>query len=278
MSKIANFNSPEIDNPSIPRTIDTGSDSGCGANLSVLEHRARSALEECEGCGRRFVPTGPQRFCDHACYSKSLRVSIERRFWTKVNKNGPVPIHQPQLGQCWLWTAATIRGYGQIAHVINGKKRPAYAHRLAWEMAYGPIPDGLSVLHRCDVPLCVRPDHLFLGTQQDNLEDARAKGRLDETLPRTHVLTLEDRIAIFEAPRYRGANIKLARDYGVTKTCITHIRKGRFAGSPVKSVNPLDAVLERVPSVQLPIVGELHVGDSTEADSIRLANSLGEAS
>jgi hypothetical protein len=214
-------------------------------------------LRECKGCGRRFVPTGPQRFCEHSCYTNSLRAPIEPRFWAKVNKTSG----------CWLWTAATIRGYGQIA--LN--RKPAYAHRLSWELAHGPIPDGLSVLHTCDVPLCVRPDHLFLGSQQDNLTDARTKGRLIETLPRDGKLTYEDRLAIFGAKRYRGVCLDLAHRYGVSMTTISLIRKGRFArrhdqpfepaASPVHQSNRDTEVMarafERVPSIQLPVVGEV---------------------
>jgi hypothetical protein len=140
----------------------------------------------CGGCGREFFPDAARKsFCDHACYAASLRVPIEQRFWTKVNKFGPPPAHLPHLGGCWLWTAkARLREYGSIAGVVNGKRRPLYTHRVSWELTYGPIPGALEVLHRCDTPLCVRPDHLFLGTQQDNLADARAKGRLDESRPR----------------------------------------------------------------------------------------------
>jgi hypothetical protein len=191
-----------------------------------------SVLVVCAGCGRGFVPTGPQRYCSHDCYSGALRVPIEQRFWTKVNKTST----------CWLWTAATIRGYGQIAAVIDGKRRPAYAHRQSWEMANGPITDGLEVLHRCDVPLCVRPDHLFLGSQADNLADARQKGRLDESRPRTRILTPDDRMAIYSAAGYRGVVIDLARQYGVTKTCISLIRKGRFKrqSQPLSLARPFD--------------------------------------
>lgn len=87
-----------------------------------------------------------------------------RRFWDKVDKSG----------SCWLWTGSNKpRGYGQIK--VEGKT--IFAHRLSWELAYGPIPEGLYVCHRCDVPACVRPDHLFLGTQTDNMADRDAKGR-----------------------------------------------------------------------------------------------------
>jgi hypothetical protein len=162
-----------------------GSYNVCNVELAHRDIRVSSGKVRC-ACGREFLPNNTRKkFCDHACYSASIRVPIEQRFWTKVNKNGPPPAHLPRLGGCWLWIAkAQIRGYGSIAGVVNGKRRPLYAHRVSWELTYGPIEGELEVLHRCDTPLCVRPDHLFLGTQQENLADARAKGRLDESRPR----------------------------------------------------------------------------------------------
>lgn len=85
------------------------------------------------------------------------------RFWSKVRKTA----------YCWLWTASCRdTGYGQIR--VN--KRSVKAHRFSWELANGPIPLGLCVLHKCDTPACVRPDHLFIGTQQDNMKDMHNKG------------------------------------------------------------------------------------------------------
>jgi|SRR5688572_12815702 len=73
---------------------------------------------------------------------------------------------------CWLWQGATNnRGYG----LLNDKGRLRLVHRIAWEVQHGPIPTGIQVLHRCDVPRCVR--HLFLGTQRDNVNDMFAKDR-----------------------------------------------------------------------------------------------------
>ena len=85
---------------------------------------------------------------------------------------------------CWEWTAGKQHGYGHFKVPIPPSERldaarqtKWQAHRLAWEIHVGPIPDGLFVLHSCDNPGCVNPDHLFLGTQADNMDDCKAKGR-----------------------------------------------------------------------------------------------------
>jgi hypothetical protein len=87
-------------------------------------------------------------------------------FWTNVDKSG----------ECWTWTGSLSRGtsgYGSA----NAPGRRVHAHRLSWELANGPVPDGLWVLHHCDNPPCVRPDHLHLGTQSENLRAAVSRGR-----------------------------------------------------------------------------------------------------
>ena len=75
-----------------------------------------------------------------------------------------------------MWRGALTAGYGAIRRGARGAG-VAHSHRLSWEIHNGPIPDGMWVLHRCDVRACVRPDHLWLGTQQENNADCVAKGR-----------------------------------------------------------------------------------------------------
>lgn len=79
---------------------------------------------------------------------------------------------------CWGWTGPRHDfGYGVFALKRDGKWGREYAHRLAWLVNFGDIPDGLCVCHRCDNPPCTNPDHLFIGTNGDNIRDAIAKGR-----------------------------------------------------------------------------------------------------
>lgn len=90
--------------------------------------------------------------------------TIEDRFWAKVDRGDG----------CWRWTAGCdSSGYGSLK---TGQTKVS-AHRLSWQLHHGPVPPGQNVLHRCDNPRCVRPSHLFLGTQADNIADMLAKGR-----------------------------------------------------------------------------------------------------
>lgn len=98
----------------------------------------------------------------------------QERFWSKVNKDGPVPQHRPDIGACWVWHAGTYRyGYGKF--FFMGGEIPA--HRFSFLTENGGIPAGACVLHHCDNPSCVRPEHLFLGSRNDNNQDKLKKGR-----------------------------------------------------------------------------------------------------
>lgn len=92
------------------------------------------------------------------------------RFWNMVSRS-------EGTNECWLWTGAIRQAFGYGVFSI-AKGRNVSTHRYSWELHHGPIPHGIEVLHRCDVTRCVNPNHLFLGTQKDNIQDAKAKGRL----------------------------------------------------------------------------------------------------
>jgi len=91
-----------------------------------------------------------------------LPPNLDVRFWLRVQKSDT----------CWEWTGARLK-YG----LLSVKGRPRWAHRVSWVLTYGTIPPGLCVLHHCDNPPCVRPDHLFLGTTLENIADRDRKGR-----------------------------------------------------------------------------------------------------
>lgn len=90
------------------------------------------------------------------------------------SKSKPIQCQYQDLEPCWIWTAYTLyNGYGRFR--LNGKTQ--YSHRVSWEISKGPIPPKICVLHKCDTPACINPDHLFLGTHADNVADKIRKGR-----------------------------------------------------------------------------------------------------
>lgn len=142
----------------------------------------------CLNCGAEFAVTAPRlasgrgKYCSPACRAQHVAARrirpIADRVREKIDENGPIPPHRPELGPCSVWTGGVSRaGYGRLVVSRGGKKRFLIVSRVVWELANGPIPDGLHVLHHCDNPPCVRLSHLWLGTDGDNMRDCAAKGR-----------------------------------------------------------------------------------------------------
>lgn len=135
--------------------------------------------------------------------------------WIEQDCGYPTPCH------VWQW-CTDHKGYGRGLERQGQRTR---AHRQAWIATYGPIPDGLWVLHRCDNPPCVNPDHLFLGTHADNMADMVRKGR--STLGQRNgqaKLTDEDVVAIRTATD--TTQVALAARYGISQPYVSRIRSG----------------------------------------------------
>jgi hypothetical protein len=189
----------------------------------------------CAHCGK-FIDRQIQKsyvrknyFCNRMCHQDfrlNNRMSLEELFWKHVAKSD-------KPDGCWLWTGyCDRRGYGKLRYVTDGIQVIHSAPRLSWELHVGPIPDGLSVLHNCpggDNPTCCNLNHLFLGTQLDNVRNCIAKGRLPRgeqsataKLAEWQVVDIKRRVAdggvTYEA---------LAREYGVVRQTISNIVNGR---------------------------------------------------
>lgn len=156
-----------------------GASASCGKCWHAARTRKPPVEIVCPQCGKTFKKaraqydfwqrTGRTLVCSRVCagaWSHRNRTTIptDERFWRHVKKTNT----------CWLWIGADDgNGYG----VFNLDGKAVKAPRMSWALTFGPIPDGLFVLHRCDHPPCVNPQHLFLGTHTDNMKDMVSKGR-----------------------------------------------------------------------------------------------------
>lgn len=105
------------------------------------------------------------------------RLPMLVRFWRKVNRYGPIPVHCPELGPCWIWKAGKDdKGYGRFTVRQNGHRHNLLAHRVARALKLGRMGE-LNGNHLCDNPPCVNPAHTYEGTQKQNVHDAIARGR-----------------------------------------------------------------------------------------------------
>ena len=207
--------------------------------------RNRHVTCVCLTCGTRFdvkasaQARGEGLYCTPACYRAAIagveRVPLAERFWSYVNKNGPIPEHCPEVGPCWVWTGTIQKstGYGMI-QTLNGAE---LAHRVSYRLNVGPMT--LWALHKCDNRPCVRPDHLFEGNAKANAQDQWSKGRGFTPPQPTSEQRLrgekngfakisdEDARAIFD--RYAAGGItqrELAQEYGLHQTVVSRITRG----------------------------------------------------
>lgn len=175
----------------------------------------------CQHCQSAFTdkPSHPRSFCTVACWRQDQRDrashSIEARFWSYVDTSG----------ECWIWRGGrTSKGYGGFA-LKHGKSIPA--HRFAYELVHGPIPPGLFACHRCDVPACVRPNHIFAGTHAENMADRNAKGRQARSERHPNSRLNEEQVETIRS-WYATGNVtmkSLAREFGVSQraiACVIH--------------------------------------------------------
>lgn len=158
------------------------------------------------------------------------QLGIVERFWSKVNKDGPVPPHRPELGQCWQWTGCVVARYGQISlgHPSTPGSKRWKSHRFSWELHNGAIPDHLRVCHECDNPLCVNPSHLKLDTQKQNVHDAIHRGRRNAW----GIQKLDaDDVRVIRLQAARGILHKdIAKAFGVARNTVSQVVSGKTWG------------------------------------------------
>lgn len=142
--------------------------------------------------------------------------SIGDRLMRFTDKNGPLIVETA----CWTWTGAKRGGgYGTLGFSHLGKKWHEYAHRLSWKEFRGPIPEGICLCHRCDNTTCINPDHLFLGTHDENMKDRTAKGRSKAKGP------LKNKAEIIERIKTGASAHSISRETGVHRVTVSKIKQ-----------------------------------------------------
>lgn len=146
-------------------------------------------------------------------------------FWSNVA--------QLDSDSCWIWTGGIMfvrdfRGY------FRNPGKTVYAHREAWRLTYGEIPEGMCVCHKCDVTLCCNPSHLFLGTQAENVADMRSKGRgryrgtPGETNSQNKLTESQVKQVLEMIENKTKKQCEIASELGVSEALISCIKKGRI--------------------------------------------------
>jgi len=148
------------------------------------------------------------------------RQNLETRFWPKIDISDD--------DDCWPWIARAKHPFG-YGRMTAGRGMNLKAHQISWALKYGAIPDGMFILHSCDNPECCNPHHLKIGTQKDNMQDCKHRGRLSP--PPVHIGDNHPRAklrsSILDCIRSdRRAAHLVAEDYGVCSKTIYRVRHG----------------------------------------------------
>lgn len=123
-------------------------------------------------------------------------------------------------GDCWLWLGCNTNGYGQM--MIDGKQNGT--HRIAYELMYGPIPHGLMIRHTCDTHSCCNPAHLIAGTQIDNMQDMKDRGRQNKPYGQSHTNAKLTDAKVLSIRADGRSNIDIANDYGIAPYTVKKIK------------------------------------------------------
>lgn len=175
---------------------------GCGQPAPIAP-RTYSGIGWVKGQPIRYIRNHHGRFVG----------GFVARFWRWTDKRGP--------DDCWIWSGQkSSRGYG----VINVGGKNTYAHRIAYELSHGVIPDGMYVCHACDRKLCVNPAHLWIGTTDDNMADMVAKGRSAHGERNGRAKLAKDDVWAIRT-RYAAGETQaaLAREWGLGRSTVSGI-------------------------------------------------------
>ena len=221
----------------------------CGVMFQTTKQRLETHVHKfcSRGCANSFYKTKPNTYTEkkcHRCGSTSIAQASRLKPGTLLfcsgscrtahfNEERARPIRElfmnnvDKTSSCWLWTGALGRGgYGRATAARGKKNRSELAHRLSHKLFKGPIPKGMFVCHTCDNPRCVNPDHLWLGTRQDNVDDMVSKGRSLRGTRNPHARLNPQQVREIRRRVAEGENRKdIQEEYGIAPSTLHSIIK-----------------------------------------------------